>query len=291
MNAKLSILPAFKRLALVDKDTTLSIHDKLKLTELINIELSGTLEGEFHSISSDVYHHPLCPGFSSSQIRKCAKTALHWLLDSNYSNEAMALGTQFHTLALEPHDFVNRYAVIQGYKKILGNGPEEVSLESYELMQEMLEALRSHKYGKIFFDRMAEAKIEKTYFAKDPVSGILLKVRADYLLPEILIDLKTTKDSSEQGFIKSIKDFQYFAQVAFYIDVLSLVGVIVKQNYLLAVETTRPCGVNAFSISQKFLDAGSKLNRQGIANLAAFLSGDHRKYRNESIVEVAPYED
>ena len=68
------------------------------------------------------------------------------------------------------------------------------------------------------------ALAEPSFFVKDPEFGFGRKCRPDFLHVQqgVSINIKTTSDASEHGFVKSIADFAYDWQTVNYQDVLRL---------------------------------------------------------------------
>jgi len=77
-------------------------------------------------------------------------------------------------------------------------------------------AIRSHPTAGPL---LAEGEAEQSMFWRDPEFGIWLRMRADFTtwfhMPTI-VDLKTTKDASKDGFAKSVHDYGYHRQDPWY---------------------------------------------------------------------------
>ncbi len=255
MKPKLQILPAVRRLELAKKVNDLLPADKKKLIELLHLEIAGNLEGVFPDVSSAVYHHPLAPGFSYSSINAAVRSATHWILSSSWENQAMRLGTAFHTLALEPNLFVNKYT------------KDEMST-----LEAMLKSLRSHRSYQIFFNQKLERKIEITIFAKCPITGLIRKCRPDlYIKDKALVDLKTTSATDINSFAKRADSLHYEGQAAFYQDTCALIGIYLPEQYHLIVSSKKPHDIIVSTYDETFMDCGRRRYLQGFQNIANFL--------------------
>lgn len=275
MTPKLQILSAQRRLVLAEQVNDLLPSDKTKLIELILLEIAGQLEGIFPGVSSAVYHHPLCPGFSFSSINEAVRSATHWLLSSKWETPAMKLGTAFHTLALEPEKMTEQY-------------PEgSLSKDTQETIAGMLEALKAHKAYDVIFGPSLERMVEVTVFAKCPVTGLLRKVRPDVLiLKRALIDLKTTGADGIDDFGKRADTYHYEAQTAYYLDTCELAGLILPENYQWAIRRLKPYDVTVFSYDESYLNAGRMRYWLGLENIADLLKAN-QSFENKEVIRLS----
>lgn len=99
---------------------------------------------------------------------------------------------------------------------------------------------------------------EPTIIAKYPGTDILCKCRPDYLHKSrgVSINIKTTTDASESGFIYAAKDYSYDFQSAFYCDILTdQLGKPFDEVHILVEKTDddEPCPVKIFSFGDETL--------------------------------------
>lgn len=97
-------------------------------------------------------------------------------------------------------------------------------------------------------------------------NGTRCKSRPDALPGDetrTLVDLKTTRDASYEGFLRSVKTFGYARQAAFYLDAMHLVksGKVGKNRLydafvIIAVEKEPPYMVGTYQLDQEFIEAG-----------------------------------
>jgi hypothetical protein len=71
---------------------------------------------------------------------------------------------------------------------------------------------------------------------------------------DIIVDLKTTQDSSYYGFASSVRKFKYYKQAAFYMD-----AVRAHEFYIVAIEKNPPFSINIIQIGNDLLDHGREL--------------------------------
>jgi AraC-like DNA-binding protein len=92
------------------------------------------------------------------------------------------------------------------------------------------------------------SKVEHTGFFE--IEGTPCKVRPDLYNSEngMVLDLKTTLDASEKGFAKSVRQFGYTFQAAFYMTALRAMGERPKQFVFLVVEKTAPFATACYAL-------------------------------------------
>ena len=70
----------------------------------------------------------------------------------------------------------------------------------------------------------------------------------------IIVDLKTTKDTSYFGFANAIKRYNYHKQAAFYMDAVKA-----DEYYIVAVEKTKPYSISIVQLGDDLIDRGREL--------------------------------
>lgn len=271
MTPKLQILPAEVRLQRAERVNDLLPADKAKLINLIKREIAGKLEGVHEDIPSEVYHHPLCPGFNHSAINEAAKSATHFLLSSKWVSPAMELGTLFHTLILEPHLFER----------------DGVSAENMAKLERMVKSIRSHKSYDILFNPLLERKIEFTVFAKCPITGLIRKCRPDLgIMKRAIVDLKTTSADGSDEFGQRADTYHYESQSSFYKDTCELVDLHFPENYHWAVRSEGDHDVIVHSYDNTFLDAGRTRYMQGLENIANLIESNKNYLGNNEVFRI-----
>lgn len=99
----------------------------------------------------------------------------------------------------------------------------------------------------------------------DPELGIRCKGRIDRDSPTLaggtIVDVKTTVDASDFAFERTIFNYGYHAQGAFYLDGMEALGEERRHCTILAVEKAAPFEISAFRLLPAALDAGRDLIR------------------------------
>jgi hypothetical protein len=193
----------------------------------------------------------------------------HWCEhpDADRDSDALTFGKAFHCATLEPEVFVRQYAVVESgapryptaaqwnakgkrspdsqaavdyWSAWNANnaGRTRLSQADYDRARHMADSVRRHPVAKgllIGGDR------ETTFRWQDEETGIECKARADlYAGGEFLMDLKTCRDASHEGFARSVASYAYDLQAAHYLDGIRSNGDSIKWFVFLACESEAP---------------------------------------------------
>lgn len=133
-------------------------------------------------------------------------------------------------------------------------GDRILTVADMELVRSMAAAVHNHPTASALLK--AVARTEVTMIFRDERSGVNCKARIDALGGGVLLDLKSAKDASVNGFRKSLVNFGYFRQAAFYMRACALCGVPAEQFIFLAIEKAAPFNVGLYRMTETALDAG-----------------------------------
>ncbi len=246
------------------------------------IEASGEVVaappmGLVHGMSNEAYH-ALAETLGSSGLRKLARSPLHFFgstLDphrpSAKTSDAMLAGTLTHCALLEPDQLVQRYAVKppahdgrtrEGKEWIAANlGRELVTAEQMATARRQAQSvLALPEAGPLV---MMNGASEVSAFWRDERTGTHCKCRPDRVTDPfefidrdgvvhrgvVLLDLKTTQDASERGFSRSMWNYRYDLQAAWYWDGFEQAsGMMVLGFVFLAVESEWPHAAAAYML-------------------------------------------
>ena len=212
------------------------------------------------------------PGFNNSFLSSWKENALKALYERKNPPEqtvAMRLGTQFHTLMLEPERFLGQYSRLpkldrrktadkEAYADLVAEFGESnlVAEDDYSCLITMQKALLAHERAKALLTRADQKELSLTW--TDEATGLECKGRADLIAGQILGDIKTTLDASTENFQASIYKYGYHRQGAFYLRGAKANGLNVTHYAILALEKDAPNGVNVFSLSDAAIDQGNR---------------------------------
>lgn len=215
-------------------------------------------------MTNEEYHKH--PALSKSGLDRLAISPAHyqaWLTDPRIETPAMKFGTAAHCAILEPTRFVNEYDVLPSgldrrtkegkaiYTELEAKGKTLLSIDDWQAIHGMLDSVMDHPAAR---DLLSEGLAETSYFSE--MDRVAVKCRPDWLSSGIVVDLKTTQDASLSGFSKSIANYRYAVQAAFYSDILASLGHDVVAFLFVAVEKTAPYAVGVYELDDMSLEIG-----------------------------------
>ena len=176
----------------------------------------------------------------------------------------------------------------QNYVNFLAhiNGKEIVSPEIMETARECAASVMAHPTASKLF---AKGKSEVSLFWVDEETGHPCKARVDFLNASgYIVDLKTTRDASPEGFGKSMFNFGYHRQEAFYSDGYeACFNHPAKAFLFVAVETEAPYAVAVYQLDSEGVDLG-RTQYRGYLNLFAECSKkDHWPAYDGAVQQVS----
>ena len=242
--------------------------------------------------------------------------ALKMKKDGLYKNEASAslnLGSAVHKLVLEPYDFEKEFAVEPTCDKRTKNGKAKyeafenenqgkiiLKADEFEKAKAISESILQMKQTAKF---LKDGTAEQSYFSE--LCGIKVKCRPDFYNENLglLIDLKTTSNPKKYEFTKSVANFAYDMQVAFYTDILESLGKKVNSTLIIAVKNKEPYSVafyeikknsNAFLSGREYYQKLLKIWRECVEKNEypnfEYTTENEKKVIVQEITDLPPYE-
>ena len=224
---------------------------------------------------------------SKSDLDAARKSGIHFLDKKEGPPRASTpffdLGTAFHAGLLPGEDF-SKVAVRMPKEitsKATKSGKEfakehegKIILnhsDSYALDQMML-SVSQHPAASGLLNGELKGKSEQSFFCTDDGETELeLKCRPDFMLDDgsLIIDVKTTTDASPNGFKKSLANFRYFVQAAFYLEVVEkATGRRPEAFIFVAVEKQRPFATGVYVADDECIRIGMEQAREDLMNIA-----------------------
>jgi hypothetical protein len=221
---------------------------------------------------------------------------LKWRVEHPMADtEPLRMGRSIHCAILEPEAFAGRWVTAttcqattkagkpcssdgslysggKWYCRISGHAPEDaapnpgegievIDSAGLELTQLCAASVRAHgPASKLLQGGKAEQELEWT----DPESGIECRGRVDYLRPNDLVDLKSTRRETVREFTADAARSMYHAQVWWYTAGAIAAGRLPKDAglpYIVTVSTAEPYDVVAYRMSKVTFEAGGILVR------------------------------
>ena len=221
-------------------------------------------------------------GINFSLLKEYHKSPMHfkYAIDNpRQSTDAQTLGTLVHSMVLEPHTIDDDFTMMDMSKR-----PDPTkdfrSQENKLWKQQLIEEAAHHNRALVDVDVYAQAKlmadsvlsnpvikslidratIERGIMWTDPVTKLKCKGRPDAFIEEknLIIDLKTTISAHPSEFQKSIWNYRYHEQAAFYsMGLKALYGADKFDKFLfIAVENKAPYCSATYFLSPNALDVG-----------------------------------
>lgn len=188
--------------------------------------------------------------------------------------EALINGHAAHSLILEPDKFAHQFIV---QPKFSGTGSvakraewesqhadkEIITLKTYTMITCMRDAVKAHPIAR---ELLSVGEAEQTFKWRDDATGAPCKSRQDWFNSSnnLIADLKSTEDASDEAFRKSAFKYRYHVQAAFYLDGARACGMDPQGFVFIAVEKKAPFLVNVFYADEEFIEAGRHAYRSDL---------------------------
>lgn len=199
-------------------------------------------------------------------ILECPALYKAWLEDVGERKEtdAMLFGRMFHKLTLEPESFGREFAVTDlklntkpgmAWKKNIPAGAAIIKEADYESALQMAEAVREHPQAKYLFrNYKAEQSI---YWTRDDIE---CKCRPDIISTidglNFCADLKTAESANPDDIPRTVANYHYHRQAAWYLDGLAATGTPCEAFIFIFVEKEYPFLVTVFLLDEEALEKG-----------------------------------
>ena len=237
---------------------------------------------------TDEQYHADKSFISASALKKLKISPAHYKEDietESEETEALIFGSAYHCYILEPKVFEEEYYVFndkaicdvligEGYKsprstkaykewqdsemQIIGN-KKVITKDIADRLIAMKEKLMRHPYAKML---LSNGFNEQGYMGEieTEAGNIKIKFKPDHVNDnkKIIVDLKTTRDASKDGFPKLAGDLSYHIQAALYADLMEKVSGDNRAYtfFFIAQEKTTPYAFNLFESSPQFISQG-----------------------------------
>jgi len=223
-------------------------------------------------------------GVSKSDLDLISRSISHWKNHERKTTSAMIFGSAFHDSILLPETFESEYLVEPKFNKRTKEGKAEFELfqkenegktfleqEDYDKVIKMRDKILSHPVAKKILDG---ALFEQSCFFKNSEFLLDVKCRPDILRLEdcIIADLKTTQDASVNEFKKSIANYKYDKQAAFYLDILSsITGAQFTSFIFIAIEKEPPYEIAIYDLNEQSIAVGRELYKRDLRKLRKYI--------------------
>lgn len=194
---------------------------------------------------------------SYSALKQFEKSPNHYIQyvtkERDDSSKSMNLGSATHTWILERDKFDERYFVAPKIdkrtadgkklaKEIEESGKTHVSIEDFELINNMARAIEGSAWANKLVDSWAK---DYEVGFESQINGYTFKGFVDIVGDSYIADLKTDRDASPASFIKSADNLGYHLQAAIYSTITG------KEFYWVVVENSAPHNCTVFVQSEE----------------------------------------
>lgn len=190
--------------------------------------------GVYLNLAPEVYHADTA--VSASGIKKLLQSPFKYWWGSGLNPKrpaeehttAKTLGSAYHALILEPEEFAKRFTVKPGVKS--SGVRDTIGQGDFEMIQAMSDVVyQSEKRAELLSGGFAEVSV----FWRDPATGVMCKVRYDWLAPLWSVDLKSLADNSTRALRYEIPRMGFDITAALYSEGAMQMKAMVEAGYEL----------------------------------------------------------
>ena len=223
-------------------------------------------------VPSKTYHR--WDALSNSWLGRLDRSPAHLraYLDADKETDtpAQRQGRAIHVAVLEPDSFGTTFGIFgEGSKKTTKDGKAEwadlqnqfglnnvLTYGEYEMCCAIRDSVRCRSACRTLLGGEGDAELSVVW----DNDGILSKARADRMSWKLkggtIVDLKSTRDAAAQDFERSIYNFGYHRQAAWYLQGFGAHKVSVAHYTIIAVEKEPPYEAAAYRMSEPAINAG-----------------------------------
>ena len=225
-------------------------------------------------IPNSEYHSEYSTYLSSSDLRRILRSPAHWRAPKPATSKAQEFGTLAHEAVLEPDSWKarcrpsskidRRTTEGKAVAQWQANQTEKFGIQFIdETLYNQIEALAANVHARLGNSGLFTGGVaELSGFSE--IYGCNVRIRPDYLKDDLIIDLKTSSDSRIENFQRSIFNYGYDLQAAFYLDCAFEIDGKARKFLWVVVESDAPHGVCVYEPDEAVLERGRKLYRQAI---------------------------
>lgn len=241
-------------------------------------ELFGTLRCR-PDITNYMYHADRSC-VSSSGLKLMLRSPAHFkhYLDAPHEETpALFIGTAIHARLLEPELFAEDYVVApesdkrkKEYKEFKLAHANQMILdkEQAEILEGIAQSVSQHSSASTL---LRGGVIEHSIIWQDKETGIWCKIRPDCLSVDfdtgICMDVKSTEDASEEGFLRSCLRYDYDLSAAFYLEGLRETFQRDFDFAFLACEKSAPYACALYGAPMEMIERGQRRFRAALRRL------------------------
>jgi hypothetical protein len=230
-----------------------------------------------HGLSAADYHAR--KEVSNSDLALFARSPAHYIARTLHPTKAMTFGTAFHCALLEPKRFEKDYAICPDFgdcRKASNKEAKilwlETNIDKVTITAEEVETIIRMTGSALVHDAAAKW-IDDVEFTEVSIIAenecVAVRSRLDGLTSgRNIVDVKTTDDASPAAFAKSVWNYRYHVQNAFYVDNARRAGIDVDRMVFIAIEKDPPFAVAVYELDMASVGLGRKTYKRQLAEFA-----------------------
>ncbi len=286
------------------------------LIELVN---HAHLQNNHFPVMPDEIYHACKWAVSKSALDLLHKSPAHFYeYMTNHmpvESDAFRFGSMTHKCVLEPelldHEYMSetlmgdagledrRTKVYKDAKAALeAKYPKRtlVTTEEYTATKRISNNIRNHS---IASSLLSGGRAEVPAFS-NIIGDYPSKAKIDYVndVHGLLIDLKTTQDASEDAFVKSVWNYRYHVQAAYYLDVFNYAQIqhaeqtglepkLYNEFFWVAVEKSAPYNVACYVADKDMIERGRAEYQEDMERLSKCIKDDKWPGYPEKITRIS----
>ena len=221
----------------------------------------------WQQLTDEAYFNEFRSYLSSTDLRRLLRSPAHFRNPAKLESPALAFGSLAHAFVLLPNYAEARYrprADVDGRTKE-GKAVRDweislsqqqniqfVSRADYDAAVSIASAVRTH----LGASALIAGGMAETAGILDGFCDVNVRIKPDYRTDAHIIDLKTTTDARPDAFVRSVVNFGYEVQAAFYVDVAQAIDGLKRDFYWVGVEKDAPYAVAVYKASDEMLERG-----------------------------------
>lgn len=242
-----------------------------------------TLETGRIALSAEDYHADRS-AVSKSWLDQIERSPAHlraYLDGEKRETPALILGHLTHSAVLEPDLLDDLFAVTpKDINRRTNAGKAEyaewkaanahktiVTVEQLDAAKAMRDSVYRHKAAKAL---LGKGDPEQTVVWVNPETGEKCKARADKLLENVIVDVKSTTDARPREFARSIVNYRYDVQAYHYED-----GFDIDRFAFIAVESQPPYAVAVYAVDDVIRQRGRNARDKNLRTYAECKASNH----------------
>lgn len=256
-----------------------------------------TPTGIFENISNEAYHAGA--GVSKSGLWTLeTKSPAHYRYEVRKEKNEFDVGEACHLAILQPNEFEAR--IIRGPDDRRGNKwkdhAEFARVEGKLLLTsgdfDSVLAMRDTIHADAWISSIitgGKPMVEASGYWTDPVTGMLCRCRPDLYREDlgIILDVKTARSAHADAFARSVINYGYHAQEAFYSDGWTAMGKPVNGFVFLTFEKETPYAKAVYELPPSIVDEGRAIMRKALNTYADCARTDTWPGYGEGVQELS----